>query len=235
MTKTPLAAVILAGGRSSRMGHDKALIAIGAETLLQRTCRIALACADAVYIVTPWPDRYRAQVPEGVEFVPEPPTPGQAGAFQGPTIALIAALETLSARSAATPDWVLTLACDMPNLSATVLATWREQLAALAPHHLAYLPQRQQRWEPLCGFYRTAALDSLKRYANTGGRWSETGPRGPSLQGWLKQQAVPGRILVSSQSSDASRIVPIPQVDGALLTNVNTPEELAEWQQARAF
>ncbi|MEA5450289.1 molybdenum cofactor guanylyltransferase [Leptolyngbya sp. CCNP1308] len=231
---TALAAVILAGGRSSRMGHDKALLSVGAEMLIQRTCRVALACTDIVYVITPWPDRYRPHVPDEVMFIAEPCLPGQSGTFQGPMLALITALSILLARSEKAPDWVLALACDMPNLSAAVLGTWRDELPSLAPHYLAYLPTRQQRWEPLCGFYRIAALASLEQYANTGER------RGPSLQGWLNQQAIPGQISVSSRfpflgcrSLYASRIAPIPQVNEAMLTNVNTPEDLAEWQNTR--
>ncbi|MBW4485117.1 MAG: molybdenum cofactor guanylyltransferase [Tildeniella torsiva UHER 1998/13D] len=205
---TSLAAVILAGGRSSRMGHDKALISVGTETLIQRTYRVALACADTVYVVTPWPDRYHAALPNSVAFIVEPCLPRQSGTFQGPLPALIKTLDVLQARSEGDPDWVLTLACDMPNLSVAVLSTWRDQLAHLSPHHLAYLPKRQQRWEPLCGFYRVAALESLKQYAATGGR---------SLQDWLNQQA----------------IAPIPHVDAAMLTNINTPDDLAEWQKTK--
>ncbi|PZV02653.1 MAG: molybdenum cofactor guanylyltransferase [Leptolyngbya sp.] len=229
---TSLVAVILAGGRSSRMGHDKALIAIGEETLIQRTCRVARQCTDRVYVVTPWPDRYRPTLPKAVQFIVEAPSPGQGGTFQGPLMALITALSVLQDRPEP-PAWVLALACDMPNLSAAVLTAWRNKLANLEPQYLAYLPKHQHRWEPLCGFYRVAALESLEQYAETGGRWSKTGPRGPSLQGWLNQQAIPGRIVDPSQLPNASRIAPIFDTDAAIFANVNTPRDLAEWQKAR--
>lgn len=207
---TSLAAVILAGGRSSRMGRDKALIAVGEETLIQRTCRVALQCTDRVYIVTPWPDRYQSALPNTVGFIVEAPSPGQAGTFQGPLMALITALSVLQTKQEDPPAWVLTLACDMPNLSAAVLATWRNQLDKLEPQYLAYLPNCQHRWEPLCGFYRVTALESLKEYAATGGR---------SLQDWLNQQA----------------IAPLSNIDEAMFANVNTPSDLAEWQKTKGF
>jgi molybdenum cofactor guanylyltransferase len=212
---TSLVAVILAGGRSSRMGHDKALISVGEETLIQRTCRIALQCTDGVHVVTPWPDRYQPALPNTIRFIVEAPSPGQAGTFQGPLMALIRALSILQDQPEP-PAWVLALACDMPNLSAAVLATWRNELANLEPHYLAYLPQRQHRWEPLCGFYRVTALDSLKAYAATGER---------SLQAWLNQQTPPGRVV--------SRIAPIPATDEVLFVNVNTPSDLAQWQRTK--
>ncbi|MGG6239035.1 molybdenum cofactor guanylyltransferase [Nodosilinea sp. AN01ver1] len=203
---TTLAAVILAGGRSSRMGHDKALISLGAETLIERTCRVAIACANAVYVVTPWGDRYRPLVPASVQFIVEPPDLGET--CQGPLVALVQALTWFRDRPEDTPEWVLVLACDMPNLTVVALGTWRTELDTIPLPYLAYLPQRQHRWEPLCGFYRTAALGSLQQYAIA----SST----RSLQGWLNQNLVQ----------------PIPAVDDALLANLNTPTELQQWQRA---
>lgn len=202
---TTLAAVILAGGRSSRMGHDKALISVGAETLIQRTCGVAIACADAVYVVTPWGDRYRPLVPAPVQFIAEQPDLSET--FQGPLVALVQALTQLQERPESNPEWVLVLACDMPNLSAATLSTWRTELTTIPLPYLAYLPQRQHRWEPLCGFYRTAALESLRQYAIA----SQT----RSLQGWLNQHPVR----------------PVAQVDDAMLANLNTPAELQQWQR----
>ena len=46
-------AFILAGGRSSRMGTDKALLAFGGKSLLERALHTAAAVADAVFIVGP--------------------------------------------------------------------------------------------------------------------------------------------------------------------------------------
>ncbi|PSN11752.1 molybdenum cofactor guanylyltransferase [filamentous cyanobacterium CCT1] len=202
---TSLSAVVLAGGRSSRMGHDKALISLGTETLIQRTCRVAIACADAVYVVTPWGDRYRSLLSPEVQFIVERPDPSET--CQGPLVALAQALTWLRSQPEHNPEWVLVLACDMPNLSAAALSTWRSELASISLPYLAYLPQRQHRWEPLCGFYRTAALESLRQYAIASQK--------RSLQGWLNQHPV----------------MPIPLVDEALLANLNTPAELQQWQQ----
>ncbi|MGB3312476.1 MAG: molybdenum cofactor guanylyltransferase [Nodosilinea sp.] len=199
---TSLAAVILAGGRSSRMGYDKALISIGTETLIQRTCRVAIACADAVYVVTPWGDRYRSLLPNSVQLIAEHPLPGTTETFQGPLVALVQALTQLQDQPESSPDWVMVLACDMPNLSATTLSTWRTELAAVPMPYLAYVPQRQHRWEPLCGFYRMAALGPLRQYA--------IAAQSRSLQGWLNQHPVQ----------------PVAQVNDTMLYNLNTPADL---------
>ncbi|WP_026072823.1 molybdenum cofactor guanylyltransferase [Nodosilinea nodulosa] len=216
------AAVILAGGRSSRMGQDKALIAVGTEPLIQRTCRVALACADPVYVVAPWPDRYRPLVPSAVHWIEERASPERPEASQGPLGALVLALGLLRDRPQC-PEWVLVLACDMPNLSAAALNSWRADLATVPLPYLAYLPRRQHRWEPLCGFYRTAALEPLRQYVTAPlaaskepAQGSKVGPRGRSLQAWLRQHPVQ----------------PMPQVEDAMLANLNTPADLEAWQRS---
>lgn len=52
-------AIALAGGRSSRMGRDKALLEIDGETMLMRTCKTALQVASAVYVVVHSPEQYQ--------------------------------------------------------------------------------------------------------------------------------------------------------------------------------
>jgi molybdopterin-guanine dinucleotide biosynthesis protein A len=209
---TSVVAVILAGGRSSRMGRDKALLSVEGQTLIHRTCEVAIACTDAVYVVTSRGDRYRPLLPPGVHLLAEP----AAAVPPGPLVALGDALGKICTEGDIAPDWVLALACDLPNLSAAVLSRWRQALVDLAPDVVAYLPQRDDRWEPLCGFYRAAAGDSMRQYGESGGRGSKTGSKGRSLQAWLHQQSV----------------VAIPSVEDRLLVNLNTPADWAQWEAA---
>lgn len=135
------------------MGQDKASLLWRGQPLIAHTVQVAQQVTDASYIITPWPDRYRALV-EAV-FIQEP-HPGQ-----GPLVGLVQGLAALSSSRVAT-DWILLLACDLPYLEATGLHQWRSQLDTVPPNCLAVVPQIEERWEPLCAFYRPSILPKLE-------------------------------------------------------------------------
>nr|WP_317108836.1 NTP transferase domain-containing protein [Chroococcidiopsis sp. SAG 2025] len=68
---TSLSSIVLAGGKSSRMGRDKALLPVDGVPLLQKVCEVAIALCDRVYVVTPWQERYQHLLPVGCEFIRE--------------------------------------------------------------------------------------------------------------------------------------------------------------------
>lgn len=185
------------------MGTDKALIQCGDEVLIQRTCRVTLGCADRVYVVTPWGDRYRPFLPAEIEMWPEPLSADPDGRRPGPLVALAEVVPALMEDAELASDWVLALACDLPNLDEAALREWASHLDRLPPSVMAYLPHIQDHWEPLCGFYRVACGASWQAYLASGGR---------SFQGWLRQQSV----------------ATIPGVDPAWLINLNTPDDVAQ-------
>jgi molybdopterin-guanine dinucleotide biosynthesis protein A len=189
--------VVLAGGRSRRMGQDKALLPLGDRPLITQIVDAALACTPEVWVMTPWPARYRSVLPTMVQFMPEVAT---AGDPPGPLVALAQVLTQIQT------DWVLLLACDLPNVEGEVLRAWRDQLVTLPPATIAYLPQSGAGWEPLCGFYRVDCRAILATAIAQGTR---------SFQQWLATQTV----------------VAIPQVPEDILLNCNTP---ADWKRYRA-
>jgi molybdopterin-guanine dinucleotide biosynthesis protein A len=163
-----LAALILAGGQSSRMGTDKARQRWHGVPLLRQVYDRISPLATPIYCLTPWPERYRDLLPSTCIFLPEH-NPGQ-----GPAVALGAAIAHLNPP----PPWLLVTACDLPCLNSTLLQTWADQLPHLASNRLAAIPQQSDppRWEPLCGFYRGTIGPTLQAYLAQGGR---------SLQGFL--------------------------------------------------
>jgi molybdenum cofactor guanylyltransferase len=169
-----LTAIVLAGGKSSRMGEDKALIPIQGVPLLQRVCGIAQGCADAVYVVTPWPERYQDLLWPGCQFIREVPLSGESLAH-GPLVGFAQGLAEVET------EWVLLLACDLPRLRVEVLQDWASRLDSVGDNAIAALADHPKGWEPLCGFYRRRCLPQLLEFINQGGR---------SFQRWLRQYSV---------------------------------------------
>jgi molybdenum cofactor guanylyltransferase len=161
-SENPVSALILAGGKSSRMGTDKALLEWQGVPLLTRVCRVALQCCPRVYVLTPWPDRYQHFLPNACRILTEA-TPGE-----GPLVALAQGLNHIH-----TP-WLLLLACDLPRLNPRVLQRWFTVLESCET--MAAVPYHNGRWEALCGFYHRQGQPQLQSFLAQGGR---------SFQQWL--------------------------------------------------
>jgi molybdopterin-guanine dinucleotide biosynthesis protein A len=154
---------------------------------------VALNCADEVYVVTPWPERYQDILPDVCRVIREVPLPGEAP--QGPLVGFARGLAQVKT------NWVLLLACDLPQLQVNVLQSWVTQLEKTPEDAIALLPRHPKGWEPLCGFYRRQCLPMLAQFINEGGR---------SFQHWLTQHPV--------------RELPVD--DTQMLFNCNTPADL---------
>ncbi len=189
-----LTAIVLAGGQSSRMGQDKALIALQGVPLLRQVCEIALSCTREVCVITPWPERYQAILPDACRTIREVSLPGETEPH-GPLIGFAQGLAQVET------DWVLLLACDLPQLQVEVLQHWVTELEKTAEEAIALLPRQTKGWEPLCGFYRRQCLPRLTEFIKEGGR---------SFQRWLAQHPVQE----------------LPVSDSQLLFNCNTPADL---------
>jgi molybdopterin-guanine dinucleotide biosynthesis protein A len=182
------------------MGQDKALLSWQGTPLIAHLAHQLHLVTDTVYLFTPWPERYQAVLGNRVQFVREARPGG------GPVAALQQFLAVTNAWDK-TPDWVLVVACDLPCLDPVVLRQWRDRATAAAPEILALVPRWQNRWEPLCAFYRPAIAPLLTP--------------DNSFQKLLPQLKVDAIVLT-------------PEV-GRMLQNCNTPEDFATLeQQARA-
>ncbi len=208
-SKISLTGVVLAGGRSSRMGQDKALLDIQGRPMLQRVCDVAISLCDRVYVVTPWPERYQHLLSPPCQLIREVlPFEEENNGDNGdkkiitnsPIVGFAQGLTCVST------DWVLLLACDLPQLQVEVLQGWAAQLNEVAAEAIALLPQHTKGWEPLCGFYRRSCLTALTLYIKQGGR---------SLQQWLAQHPIQA----------------LPLLDRRILFNCNTPTDYAALQK----
>lgn len=165
-----ITALILAGGKSSRMGKDKALIKVGDKTFLEKTYFVAQDCATKVFIMTPWKEKYQSYLSPECGWIEEN-NHNEQNKFAGPLVAFAKAINQI------TTEWILLLSCDLPYLNAQQIQKWSQQLKYISPKIIAALPKNKYKgWECLCGFYRRSCQKSLQDYIENGG---------VSFQSWL--------------------------------------------------
>jgi molybdopterin-guanine dinucleotide biosynthesis protein A len=143
------AAFIIAGGKSTRMGTDKALLKLDGRTLLER----ALASGRAVHpnpvIIGP-AEKFSAYAP-----VIEDIFPGQ-----GPLAAIHAGLRS------STEDLNLMLAVDMLFVTPALLNYLCARAAA--SDATVTVPRVNGRWQPLCAVYRREFMAPAERALRAG-------------------------------------------------------------------
>lgn len=140
-------AVILAGGRATRLGGTaKPLVEVAGRTLLQSALDAASG-ADRIVVVGPVP------VPPGVlRTVEDPPFSGPAAAL---TAGLAALVEAGGPREAA--QWTLVLAADLPRAAAAVPELLSVAAAEPAADGVCFHDaQSHPQW--MLAVYRSAAL-----------------------------------------------------------------------------
>jgi molybdopterin-guanine dinucleotide biosynthesis protein A len=157
----PFSVLILAGGRGTRLGEEKAALRLSGQTLLARAwARLAPLSDDLI----------------GVGRFGQAPPPAIAGRWAcdvtpdgGVPAALIAGLE------AARHPWALMVACDMPFVSPELLRF----LAGERAGHDVVVPRLAVGLEPLHALYHRRCLPLLRaalergerRVANCYGAW----------------------------------------------------------------
>jgi molybdenum cofactor guanylyltransferase len=155
--KMELAGYILAGGASSRFGHDKALIEVDSKRMLARAIQLLESVTKNVKVIGS-PPKYASF---GAEVVSDR-WPGE-GPLGGIVTALLA-----SGNSNPQSEWNLILSCDMPFLTADWLGYLAEQARKSSAQ--AVYPQSAHGPEPLCACYRTDAGPALQEVFERGVR-----------------------------------------------------------------
>jgi molybdopterin-guanine dinucleotide biosynthesis protein A len=145
-----LSAVLLAGGRSRRMGADKTTLLIGGKPLWQRQFSILKEMRpNALWISArgelPW-------CPPEIEVVVDlPPS-------RGPLSGVTAALRRLQT------SHLMVLAVDLPQMTADHL----RKLWGLARPGSGTIPLHSDYLEPLCAIYPVEALAAAEETLNSG-------------------------------------------------------------------
>jgi molybdenum cofactor guanylyltransferase len=145
-----MSAFILAGGRSTRMGMDKAFVALDGRTLLARMLDLARSVTPEVAIVG-----------DAAKFAPFAPTVEDLFPGCGPLGGIHAALR------ASKTDLNLILAVDVPFVSLALLQ-YLITRAVNAPGATVTLARNGEGWQPLCAIYRRAFQNAAERALHEG-------------------------------------------------------------------
>jgi molybdenum cofactor guanylyltransferase len=150
--ETTVAAIILAGGQSTRLGRDKAGEMLKGRSLLQRVIARMDGLVDEYVVVTAagqeLPDTFASRPITPVEdLLPD----------AGPLGGVYTGLSTMHAPMA------IAVACDMPLLQPSLLRL----LLRLTPDHDAVVPLNGLP-EPLCAVYTPACLPAIKAQLDAG-------------------------------------------------------------------
>ncbi len=136
-------ALVLAGGKSSRLGFDKALIRLDGQPLVEWLPAFLSRFFTPVAVVADRHDRYTLKVPLLTDAVPE----------AGPLAGIVAGLQTL-----ATPR-LFVCAVDMPLLRPQLL----EHLRRLSKGFDLTIPAHARGYEPLCAIYSYSILPIIRQ------------------------------------------------------------------------
>lgn len=142
-------AFILAGGKSSRMGSDKAFVRLGEETLLARALRIASTVTAKVRIVG-----------DAQKFEPFGQVVEDVYRDRGPLGGIHAALSSSPAR------WNLMLAVDLPFVGTKLLEYLL--LQSVESGAMVTVPYAGGGLQPLCAVYQRAFAEAAEHALREG-------------------------------------------------------------------
>ena len=145
-----LSAAILAGGRSSRMGRNKALLRLNGRTLIEHVVQAARSVTDNIFLVTNQPDDFAfLQRPMYPDIIPN----------LGPIGGILTALHHCKTQHC------LILACDLPFITPDALEALVRRTRA---HDRGAVLDVGRGPEPLCGIYPAAALAEVQARIDSG-------------------------------------------------------------------
>jgi len=146
--------LVLAGGKSRRMGSDKALLRLDGESQLSRAVKLLQAHTDRVFVSTRADqagDAERGKFEQVVDRYDD----------MGPLAGILSAMDTNTDVA-----W-LVVACDLPNIDDATIALLVQQCSA--EHSVtAYVSDHDGLPEPLCAIYRPASRAIIDDFVRQG-------------------------------------------------------------------
>ena len=148
MTYELISGAILIGGKSRRMGRDKALLQLRGRPLVSRVCEAVGQVTDELLLVGATAER-------------DIGCPGKRVADTGPGKGPLVGIRT--ALSAARYDYCLVVACDMPFLSIDLLHYMRGQARGWD----VVVPRSRDGLEPMHAIYSRSCLEPIAAMLET--------------------------------------------------------------------
>ncbi len=140
--------IILVGGKSRRMGTDKAFLEIDGVPIFERVLRVMTDCFTSVHLIGDQKERYAGYgLPVIADLYPGSALGGlYTGLLSAPT------------------DLIFVAPCDMPFPSPSLIA----YLCSLADNFDAVVPRTADGFEPLFALYRKSCLEAMRRLLEAG-------------------------------------------------------------------
>ena len=140
-----MTSIILAGGKSSRLGRNKALQAISGKSLIQWVVDRLTTVSTEIIIATAYGEKFPCSSPTGIKTVADL-YPGK-----GPLVGIYSGL------IASSSSWAIVVGCDMPFLSVGLL----DYMSQISSTFDVVVPQTRAKVEPLCAMYSKNCLASI--------------------------------------------------------------------------
>jgi len=135
--------IVLAGGKSRRLGRDKALLPLDGSTLIERIIGTISQATDPILVISNPPEKLSwLTVPVVSDRVPK--RSALAGIYTG--------------LSVSDTHHSLFVACDLPFVSVDLLRL----LIDLSDGYDVVIPQSEGGYEPLCAVYSRNCLDPIR-------------------------------------------------------------------------
>lgn len=146
--------LVLAGGRSQRMGHDKALLVRDGETQLSRAVKLLSPLVERVFVSTR-PDQVTDAERSKYEQIID------RYENLGPVAGILSAMDRNAQVS-----W-LVVACDLPNIDEQTIRLLLNEQSATQPF-TAYTSSHDGLPEPLCAIYTPASRALIDAFVAEG-------------------------------------------------------------------
>lgn len=140
--KNELTGIILAGGKSSRMGYDKGLAIVNGKKMIEQVYAALSQVVDKVIIIANSDSYNYLNLPVYEDMYKE----------IGPIAGIYTGL------SHSTTEKNLIVACDMPFVSPQLLSNILTHIG----NNQIVVPTVNDNLEPLCGYYKKEILEELK-------------------------------------------------------------------------